>query len=514
MKFSITLMAATLLLIFGLFPTRNHYWDGIGFSLNIEGLSQDSRGIEPDGHSQDNVSAEKIYFNPNHLLFNLAGYAIYRTTSTIFPEVRAFDVLRSFSTATAIGCAILVALILHRTTGQLTLSILCALAMSFSATWWKYASDANAYIPSTFFLTAAFFVLTRSRITISTVLIGALLHAAAMLLHQIAIFFFPAALLILYRSSPRLIPAYLLATSLPVTAAYAAVWIGALGHKFDLAPFLRWITFNGSDVLNHHSLPARIAESFRSSLRLIFGGRISLARAFISTPVLIALAATMATALALFLRRVIKSVPTWRKPTSTFTGFLVAWVGAYGLFLLFWLTEYPYYRIFYLPALAILLGLFAAANLKPRPNQTLASLVVFVAICNFTFYIYPYSMPEATPPVKLAEDAREIWGKEVLVLYKEFSCDNWIMRHFNDQTKWRRAAPDLSSLLQQVKDAHAAGHSVWIDTSVLGHIEEQGSHRELNKHLRLSDHFGIDTRKHQIRFAKITPHDSAAAGFD
>ena len=499
MRFSILLLASSLLLLFCLFPTRNHYWDGIGFSLNIEGHSQDYNGIAPD-----QASVNGIYYNPNHLLFNLTGYLLFRSVEAIFPDARAFEVLRLLSICCAIGSAILVMLLLYRATGDRLLSFFCALGMSVSATWWKYATDANAYIPSTFLLVAAAFLLIGKERR-GTVLAVGLLHAAAMLLHQIAIFFFPAALLILYQRSPRKIPAYITAAAFPVAIAYAAVWYGALGHGWEPKQFLTWITSNGSDVLNQHSPVARLAESFRSSVRLIFGGRISLARAFLSTPSLIALGMLMAAAITTFFRTVFRSKPAWRKLPAQLTGFLAVWIGSFGLFLLFWLTEYPYYRIFYLPALTMLAGLVISRCLTVRQDRVAASLVVFIATFNFTFYIYPYSIPEATPPVRVAEGARKIWGQDVLVLYKEFSCDNWMMRHFNNQTKWKRAADDHHGLVRQIKEATNAGHSVWMDTSVLGHIDQSpGMSKDLSYHVKITDHFGVSNRKHQMRFAKVT----------
>ena len=47
-----------------LFPAEEHYWDGIGFALNIEGIGEDGQGVVRNhGHV---TSVASVYFNPNY----------------------------------------------------------------------------------------------------------------------------------------------------------------------------------------------------------------------------------------------------------------------------------------------------------------------------------------------------------------------------------------------------------------------------------------------------------------
>jgi len=73
-RWVITLVALCAYL---LLPTKNYFWDGIGFSQTIE----DSTGIA-------------TLFHPNHLLYNVVGAVPYRLISTGYHDVRALDLLQ------------------------------------------------------------------------------------------------------------------------------------------------------------------------------------------------------------------------------------------------------------------------------------------------------------------------------------------------------------------------------------------------------------------------------------
>ena len=185
----------------------------------------------------------------------------------------------------------------------------------------------------------------------------------------------------------------------------------------------------------------------------------------------------------------------------------------FWLFLFAWQTEYPYYRLFYLPALILLLGRLPHCGRlvvpRSRPIHPLGAFVVFTTAFNFTFLIYPYSRPEATPPIKLAVDARAIWKDDVLVLYKDFTCDNWMMKYFNPQTSWKRVDfGDRDNVARQLRDAFQNGRSVWVDTTVLGDVASSADVRQwLQNHASLANRFGISNEKHHIQFARLAPQD-------
>ena len=254
-------------------------------------------------------------------------------------------------------------------------------------------------------------------------------------------------------------------------------------------------------------------------LRVFFGGRISLALNHVEAPLLLALVAVMLGALiraGLGARQLLRArllSRTGHKPAEIPTRwitFLASWVIAFSLFLFLWLAEYPYYRLFFLPPLILLAGASLMRRFPDpiaRASVPLPALVVFMAAFNFTFYIYPYSKTEATPPVHLAAGAAARWKHDVVILYKEFTCDNWIMRYFNPHTTWKRADfSDPESLRHLLYQTFGEGRSLWVDTTILGHLDAFPEARQwLEGHAIVSGAWGISNRKHHIQFAQLVP---------
>lgn len=497
-----------LLVLYAALPTRNHYWDGIGFALNIEGTPQDGSGfvLNPP------VGAElpRIYYNPNHLLHNLLGYLLYRPLLSLFPRIRAHDVLVAVSSLLSAATCCLVFAMLRRWTANVQLSLWSTLLMAFSATWWKFATDVDTYIPPVFLLTLATWSFTVSR----HILPAALLHALAMLLHQIAIFFLPAALYAVWRQtrSRSACLRYLCAAGVPVATSYAIVWFYVLNGSSSVHDFLGWLTSNGNDVYSHHSLGVSVLESGRSLIRLFFGGKLKNATQHISqlmlwiiAPVLIAAIAHFAWQIGQFRKAAKPTASAQPSPALPFRprGFLLLWVLGYLCFLSFWLTEYPYYRLFCLPALVLLMGV----SLPPRAIPLMRAFVVCMGLSNFTFYIYPYSKPEATPPVHLAMSTQSIWKQDELVLFKEFTCDNWIMKHFNPKTTWRQSSAeegDRDSMATLIEATHQQRRAVWIDTSLLAAIQASPEAVAwMSSRFLVSKPWGISNTKHHIQFVKL-----------
>lgn len=516
-------LTAFLLIVYASFPTRNHYWDGIGFALNIEGAGQNAEGLLLDDHHTD--GATSIYFNPNHLLHNLIGYLIYTPIHALLPDVRALEVLRAISMLSSVATVLLVFLMLTRLSRDLRFSVWMALLMAFSATWWKFSTDANAYVPSVFLLVLCGFLLTNPRRRPQAVTIG-LLHALSILVHQISVLFFPAALVAIWSHSywssagekRRATLAYALTASLTVVAAYSWVWFGVLDRGWSLHGLMSWITSNGADTFAFRSASSNALESLRSSVRVFFGGRISLALAFVEKPLLLVLVGMMLTALAYFVislrkalgvpRRAVRE-PWFVEPVELDPRkFLVTWAAGFAAFLFIWLTEYPYYRLYYLPAVILLLGLALNRPRLPIARHrltALAAFVCFMSVFNFTFLIYPYSKVEATPPIRLAVGANDAWNENALVLYKEFTCDNWMMRYFNPQTTWRQVDfADSDNVERQLRAAFQDGRTVWLDTAALGHLAASDEARQrLKKYGSLSRPWGISSQKHYIQFSQL-----------
>lgn len=492
-----------LILLYSVFPTRNHYWDGIGFALNIEGTPQDLSGfiLNPPAAAQ----LPRVYYNPNHLLHNFLGYLLYRPLLSLFPQIRAHDILTALSCLLSASTCCLIFAMLRRWTANLQLSLWATLLMAFSATWWKFSTDVDTYIPPVFLLSLATWTFTAGR----RILPAALLHALAMLLHQIAIFFLPAALYAVWcqtRSRAACLR-YLFAAGLPVIASYAIVWFYVLNGTPSVHDFLAWLTSNGNDVYSQRALGDSLLENARSLIRLFFGGKIKNATQYISQPLLWILAPILLATLAHFLHQLWHLRKTTNPPAPTSPirprGFLLLWILSYLCFLTFWLTEYPYYRLFCLPALVLLIGV----SLPARALPLMRAFVICMALSNFTFYIYPYSKSEATPPVHLAMNTHSVWKQDELVLFKEFTCDNWIMKHFNPKTTWRQTTAlqtDLDALTSEITTTMSQRRAVWIDTSLLAAIRSSPSATAwIAERYLMSNPWGISNAKHHIQFVKL-----------
>ncbi len=502
-------LAVFLLLVYAALPTRNHYWDGIGFALNIEGVDQDE-----GGHNFSGGALSPVYYNPNHLLYNAIGRVLYFSLKAIAPGIRALDVLVLWSILSSVAASCMLFHLLLRVTARYMVSIWLTLLFAFSATWWKFSTDANAYIPGTAALMICA-LLVAQRKGPSVLLIG-LFHALAMLIHQIAICFYPAMLVAIWahRAWPNRVAraraalVYLAVSGGSVTGAYLAVWFMALQRPADPRMFLDWITLNGSDVLSRKPFFLHATDMLLANLRTLFGGRVSLALEHIDVRLLIPMAAIVALCAVSIVRALWQR--DWRRPLWTISDgvhFPLVWLAGFLAFLSVWLTEYPYYRLFCLPAFVLLLGsLLRRTNLRGHQfSHPLPAFVVLTASLNLVMYIGPYAQVEASPPLHLALKARSIWTGDVHVYYDRFTCDNWWMKYFNMGTNWRKADLGQHGLFaEEVHGLIESGGRVFFDAGVLDHLEANSEqHRNSGLTLSRGLKLGISDRKHHIQFVEI-----------
>jgi hypothetical protein len=492
-------------LIYIAFPTRNFYWDGISFALQIE----DAHGLEP------------MLFNPNHLGFDIAGSMLSHMVRWIFPAVRVHTVLIVVNQILGAVSGLLIFRILRERTTNLYTRVCLTLMFLFSATWWKFSTDANAYVPSTFCLIAAFALLTvpiRPRV----VAVG-ILHALAMLFHQIAIlFYFGLAVTILvsrrWQTAQEKIQALLLYTITAggiVTAAYVLVWTRVIHYQDGsggFRNFLGWIMANGSEEYIFQSISTSIATTVQSSVRVFFGGRFSLARDFVEAPILFTLGSVFAVSIAYFAVHIIRNIryvgeransqPIHKRDLIS----CVAWIIPFVTFLLFWLTEWPYYRLFYLPAVIAVLALFIERT-KARPgSRALAGFVAVMTLSNFIFLIYPYTKSGATPPVHLALYASDVWDSNSIVFYKTFSTDNRTFQYFNRQAQWNTVDSYIPNFQQRICRLNQEGYNTWIDGTALNYLSSVSNMQSLLSSVELRAEPRLLNFKHGIQFIQIRPN--------
>src|SRR5262249_37441005 len=146
-RIALLVFAATLL-AYALLLTKNYYWDGIFFAQVIE----------------DAPRFNATLIHPSHLLDLIFEYAAFRSVRLLGLRPRALTILQvsnCFFAAAAVALFFRVCLDWFK---SIYVSLAGAALLAFSATWWRFATDADTYICAVLFLLIAFHLL-RSDIT-------------------------------------------------------------------------------------------------------------------------------------------------------------------------------------------------------------------------------------------------------------------------------------------------------------------------------------------------------------
>jgi hypothetical protein len=462
---------ATAIFILGLYlaiPTQNFYWDGVSFAQTIE-----------------NTARWPLLLHANHLLYNVLGWASYHALGG---RVRALYVLQTMDSVFAAAAFYLLSGTVARITGSARVALLAGAFFAFSGTWWRFAIDADAYIPSVTLLIACASLLLSGRK--HRIVPAALLHCGAMLLHQLAFFFFPAALVLLWRERRnqrwQRCALYLTFAGGTTLAAY----IGAFSLQsggFSLDSFWRWITSHSEDAAFSFAPGHNLAVSIRSWMQVLLAGRPGLVR--YSDPLTIVLLLACAGALAWLL------VVVWRGFPPRITiyhrtlfAFSISWIATYAVFLFFWLPHNTFYKLFALPGIVLLM----ASCWKPGPNPIALPFVALIALSNLTFAIIPYSRASANEAVAFAFSLEQHFASGSTVYYSDLNTDNWLVRYFNPQTKWRQVASPA--------DAGAG----WLDTTAIDRFSRSDP-AWFEKRTRGSEWRELVNAKHRIRFVRLLP---------
>jgi hypothetical protein len=385
------LLFIAIVLIYLLFPTRVYYWDGITFAQTIENVPR----LQPS------------LVHPNHLIYNFVGYIFFKLLRSFSPEIRALTALQILNILLSAICARIFFAILFDTLRSLYLAVCLTLLFAFSATWWKFSTDADAYIPSVLFLLISFYlVLPKQK---ARPLLLAVTFFVSMVFHQLAIVMWPVLVLGIYVQDGELSIRRRTLNAAYFSAVAAVLIIAAYAYLFYLASpafsvqrLLSWTASYSPDADTQFNLWSNLTYSLRGLVRLFLGGRFNLLKGLLN-PVIILLFVVLVSAVAFVLFNVGRSlamailagrVPKLRLETRQKTVLLLAllWTFLYVVFLFFWLPQNTFYRLFYLPALILLFGLLLAAR-PHRISRTLAVFVIAVALANFLFMIYPFSHP-------------------------------------------------------------------------------------------------------------------------
>lgn len=477
------------LLVYLMIPTKQYYWDGVGFALAIEG----ARGsVAP-------------LFQPNHLVYNVVGYFAWRGLAWLEVSVRALYMLQALNAIIAAATVLLVWRILFAMTGSLRRSTALAALFAFSATWWKFATNVDAYIPSIFFLVLSFwFLLPDKR---PRPMIIALLHTAAMVLHQLALFFFPVAIVCLLRQQTE--KHHRLKTVLQYMVTSGVLTACSFISAFRLSRpenFWRWITTHAEDSTFTFNVPRAIALSLNGTLRLFFGGKILLLR--LDTVMVLGIIA-LGTTLVLLMRSLVRLKRPARQDwkllcTSLMIGEkqLLVWLAAYILFLLFWLPDNTFYRLFYLPALVFFFG--SATNGTKTHSRALPLLVAAVFAWNFTFVIYPYSRTASNEVLNFAMLHGTDWPKDTAIVYGLFHSDLWTISYFNPQVSWQYAPGDAGQMEMMRTNLRRKGVTLWLEGTAYDELNATAAGQAwLRNHIDSAGSLIYRSRALQVRFFRV-----------
>ena len=481
----------SVLIVYLSFPTKNFYWDGIQFAQEIE-----------------TGSGGPWFLHPNHLLYSPLGRALWVAAKAIGWDVRALTVLQAVSMLTGAAAAALLLLVLLETGASIYVALCFSLAFAFSATWWRFATDAGSYVPSTFLVLVCLWLLVRKERP-NAFVVGLTL-CGAMLLHQLAVLFVPAAGLALWlRSADRttrhrvgILATFLLTAGIPTVTLYVLAF--AIQHEsWNFAQFMGWVVSHSQDVSFSFNLPRNLWISVLGHIRLVLGGNLKLVLAQRS-PVSMVAGVALAMSVLVLIGRLVQIRPTiaaFREQARWLLPVLVLWWATYVLFLVVWLPHNTFYRLFYLPALVVFGSAFVPAT-KTKYNR-LALAVGALFLLNFGFHIYPQTKPESNPPLQIADAMRAIWKPGDVVYWDVFNANNRTIRYFNPQVDWKelwgRGYPS------QIELSFVENGDVWFDNAALAEYRKKDPEFEawLVANCSVQEVYEFPVGDHVVGFAKL-----------
>jgi hypothetical protein len=501
---SLLIFVATALIYLSL-PTRVYYWDGIAFAQAIE----DASGL--------NASLA----HPNHLIYNFVGYLFYKLLHALGADVRAVTALQILNGLLSASCAGVLFVILRDTLRSLYPAVCLTLLFAFSATWWKFSTDANAYVPSVLFLLISFYLVLPDRKPRPLLL--AVTFFMSMAFHQLAVLMFPMLALGVYlQDGPlslkrRAVNAayFSIASMVLIVTTYGYLFYLASG-SFDLARLLHWAASYSPDADMKFNFWSNLQYSLRGQVRLFFGGRFNALKGIVNPLVVILTVCLVATIVLLVFYSVRNLLTTTirarelRLETRQKTVLLLSllWAFLYFAFLFVWLPQNTFYRLFYLPALILLLGL-ALASIRTRVShlRRIALFVAAIALANFLFLIYPSSRAEKYPPLAFALQRNRDWAAGTVIYYGAQNSDEGLIRYFNPATEWKLLRTNsLASLNSELADIYSKGGNAWLETTAIDNLNStaEGA-RWLDTHARKESWKELNDSAYKIRFVQVRP---------
>jgi hypothetical protein len=284
---------------------------------------------------------------------------------------------------------------------------------------------------------------------------GALLHIAAILMHQLAVFFYPAALAFLWRRSRERFARDAILYTAICAGGTLAIYFAAYRLTLHLeAPgFRNWLTYHSAVPFFFHPWKS-VGWLWLGTGRLFVGGKLTRS-ALVLLPPAVTLAAVAIVELVRERNRLALAGPAWP---------LAVWCVSYLCFLFVWEPYNTFYRLFYLVPLVALAAL-ATREIRPR---SLACLAAALLLWNFCAFIYPYTRVESNRPLAFALDQRKNWPAGTGIVFSRFVPDLWTISYFNPQVAWiSMEQPDPARLAAYSEQFQRQGDRLYVDWTYL-----------------------------------------------
>ena len=500
MRWRVVLVFAVTLIVYLSLPTRIYYGDGIGFADDIESAQSDPA----------------LLFEANHLIYDSVGYAAWTAARVIHPNARALNVLQSMDSVFGAASAALLCYILYILFESPYIAVCLSFGFAFSATWWRFATDADSYTASTFFLIASFFFVLPSRK--SRPILLALAHTAAMLLHQLAFLFYPACLVGLWIQTRNHTLKRRLAIAALYTILAGSMTIAAYAFAFHFSreslntgSFVDWVSSHSYNSAFSFDLGKNVSTSIGGNLKLFMGGRMRFIRETWGLFTSITTAAALGFLAVLIWRLIKNGAPRLRWPDIKFHPIVrisVLWIAVYVVFLVVWLPQNTFYRLFYLPALILLAGTFIASS-RTTSRSVLALSMAFLFCVNLSTSIYPSAQPLLNRTEQFARSLQAVWTPGTIVYGNVYADENLTIKYFNPQVTWKKLwnrAPieDLDPTLHQVR---TSGKSMWFDLAALEKLasDDPSFSNWLKTNCQLGEKHQIMNGNNVVGFVQLVP---------
>lgn len=394
--------AFCIFLLYLCVPTRTYYWDGVLFSFYAE-------------QARSGAMSWNALYHPNHLIYTLFAYLVS------IPGVRTIHILQALNALAGAVCCYVVYLLAKRITRSGMAPFAAMLLFACGATWWKFATDADAYILSVLFCSLA--VLSAIDNKLFFAIAG---HVIAMLFHQLAIFVYFPVVLALRSKRDRI--AYTLSAGTAIAVGYVAAFRAS--QEYGHEPFLRWITSYASDTPVTHSAAQIFGGYLSSYVKLFAGGKPSMMKQF-AGPVM-ALALGMAVVLLVL---AIGKARERNEAGAVRWGLLWAWLIPSAIFLAGFDPGSNFHKLFIWPPIVLLI----CAGLRHRA-KALAAFAGGLACWNFGAFIWPHAHESADPVITFAHKVSEELPQGATLYYAAFSPDDWYLRYFGSAS-WHAMPP-------------------------------------------------------------------------